>query len=201
MLHAPLVYADAASSCSGTGGTYSESGSEYKCIWVGKTMPETPCNIDKPTVDLNMGRCLSIAGDPTFLTNTGDNMIKGLGNVPGATSTLTASCGGSFLGFPTWYRGLEVDPPNDCSIKNLKGEDPSGIVFTVALNIIDIVLRIIGIVAVGFVIWGGFQYIISRGEPERTKSGLTTVRNAIIGMTIAIIASVVVSFVVARLSA
>jgi hypothetical protein len=105
-----------------------------------------------------------------------------------------------FLSFPTWYRGLKrtVDTNGNCTI-NLDGADVGSTVFTITLNIIDIALRIIGIMAVGFVIWGGFQYIISRGEPERTKSGLTTIRNALIGMVISMAAAFVVSFIVARL--
>jgi hypothetical protein len=110
----------------------------------------------------------------------------------------------AFLSFPPWYRGLDCEDTDGDGKANgiviAEGSDPSAIVFTVALNIIDIALRLIGILAVGFVIWGGFQYIISRGEPERTKSGLTTIRNALIGMVISMVAAFVVSFVVGRLN-
>jgi hypothetical protein len=107
-----------------------------------------------------------------------------------------------FLSFPPWYRGLDcVTDANGNQTIEISGGSPADIIFKVALNIIDIVLRLIGIAAVGFIIWGGFQYIISRGEPERTKSAIITIRNAIIGMVIAMVAAVIVSFVVGRLSA
>jgi hypothetical protein len=116
---------------------------------------------------------------------------------PGSGCTGDADAIEKFLSFPVWYRGLPCDSSGDIDIK---GGDPSAIVFTIALNIIDIALRLIGIMAVGFVIWGGFQYITSRGEPERAKSGLVTVRSALIGMVISMIAAFVVSFVVGRLN-
>jgi hypothetical protein len=120
-----------------------------------------------------------------------------------------------FLSFPTWYRGLPLEHPKipdngsfvvddtRCTVgdSTFKGKKPHIPIITIALNIIDIALRIVGIVAVGFVIWGGFQYIISRGEPERAKSGLVTIRNALVGMVIAMVAAMVVSFIVSRLSA
>jgi len=62
------------------------------------------------------------------------------------------------------------------------------------LAIVDILLRIVGLVSVGFVIYGGFRYITSQGEPDATKKALATVVNALIGMAIAIFAVTIVSF-------
>jgi hypothetical protein len=106
-----------------------------------------------------------------------------------------------FLSFPTWYRGLDCDADGSINIGGGGSQEVGEIVFIIALNVVDIILRLIGIVAVGFVIWGGFQYIISRGEPERAKNGIVTVRNALVGMGISMVAAIVVSFIVARLAA
>ena len=62
------------------------------------------------------------------------------------------------------------------------------------MAIVDILLRIVGLVSVGFVIYGGFRYITSQGEPDATKKALATVVNALIGMAIAIFAVTIVSF-------
>ena len=91
-----------------------------------------------------------------------------------------------FLSFPRWHRGLECAP--DGSIE-IDGGEIGDIVFKIALNIVDIMLRLIGILAVGFIIWGGIQYILARGEPEKAKNGLNTIIRAAIGMVIAMIAA------------
>lgn len=111
-----------------------------------------------------------------------------------------------FLDFPTWYRGfpLEVNASRDACVlaeDAFKDEEIGLIILKIALNVVDIILRLVGIIAVGFVIWGGFQYIISRGEPEHTKSAIITIRNAVVGMVIAMVAAIVVSFIVSRLGA
>ena len=116
----------------------------------------------------------------------------------------TAGEDGSFLSFPTWYRGLggTTGSAGTCNFSFSAQQGSVGlIVFTVALNIIDIALRIVAIMAVGFVIYGGFRYVISRGEPEATKNALDTILKAVIGAVIAMVAAIVVSFIVGRLSA
>ena len=59
----------------------------------------------------------------------------------------------------------------------------------------EIILRIGSVVAIGFVIFGGFQYIISQGEPERIKNSRTTIINAIVGLVVTIFASAIVSLI------
>ena len=110
----------------------------------------------------------------------------------------------AFFNFPTWYRGLGVEASSNgesCVVaQNLfKDKELAPIIFTIALNIIDIALRLAGLVAVGFVIWGGFHYTLAHGEPEQAKKAINIIRTALIGLVISMIATVVVSFLVARL--
>lgn len=106
----------------------------------------------------------------------------------------------SFLGFPTWYEYLDVGPRGEdsCAIKGPQenGEFSFKLALPrIGLAIIDILLRLVGLVSVGFVIYGGFRYITSQGEPDATKKAQGTVINALIGMAIAIFAVTIVSFV------
>jgi len=98
----------------------------------------------------------------------------------------------SFLGFPTWYKYLSLEEGStvaQCSIKfDFQSDIPK-----VLLAIFEIVLRIGGIVAVGFVIYGGFQYILSQGEPENLKNARGTIINSLIGLAIAISATAIVN--------
>lgn len=104
----------------------------------------------------------------------------------------------TFLGFPTWYKYLNPifvpatdTAPAYCNLAfNFPGDLPK-----VGLAIVEILLRIGGLVAVGFVIYGGFNYITSQGEPDKTKSARQMIVNAIIGVAIATIATVAVAFV------
>lgn len=102
----------------------------------------------------------------------------------------------SFLGIPAWYDGLTDSSGNI----DLQGKEIGTVVVIVALNITDIALRLAGIVAVGFVIWGGIQYILARGEPNGVANGKKTLTHAIIGLVIAIASSAIVGFVSGRLS-
>jgi hypothetical protein len=108
----------------------------------------------------------------------------------------------AFLGIlPKWYKYLpyEYDPvTSKCEIKAVLREQ-GGINFDpllpVGLAILDMILRIAGIIAVVYVIYGAFRYITSQGEPENTKNARETIINALIGAAIVIIASAVVAFI------
>lgn len=106
----------------------------------------------------------------------------------------------SFLGFPTWYKYLDVGPKGDdpCAIigpKLNEGLDVAKAAPRIGLAIIEILLRVSGMVAVGFIIYGGFRYLTSQGEPEAYKMAQKTIINALIGLVIAILAVTIVSFI------
>lgn len=102
---------------------------------------------------------------------------------------------GNFLNFPHWFQYLDgkEDAFGKC-IPQVDFTNPSN-VWSVALAGIDIMLHVAGIVAVGFIIYAGFMYMTSNGDPERTKGAKDTILNALIGLIITIIAASVVSFI------
>ena len=65
-------------------------------------------------------------------------------------------------------------------------------------TILGTAFLIIGAVAVIFIIVAGIQYITSAGNPERAKRAKDTILYAIIGLVVALFATVIVSFVVGR---
>ena len=110
-----------------------------------------------------------------------------------------ATCGASsdadFLGLPPWHRGLTCkDDAVDLTAKPI-GQT----VVIIALNIVDMALRLLSLVAVGFIVFGGFQYMIARGEPGGVAKGKATVTHAVIGLIIGIASSAIVGFLVSRL--
>lgn len=123
--------------------------------------------------------------------------------IPQLLTNFAAACQApSFFGLVPWYAYL---PSNDfdssstaCSITNFQvlpqpGSPPSDIPL-VLLAVVDDLLRIAGLIAVGFVIYGAIQYMTSQGNPDQTSKAQSTILNALIGLVIAITAVVFVSF-------
>lgn len=109
-----------------------------------------------------------------------------------------ASEGAQLFKIPAWYRGL-VD--EDCEIKPIDQDGKAGsvtiqqFVWTIIGNIFDGIFRIVGVVAVGYIIWAGFQYMIAAGDSSKMAAAKTTIANAIVGLIIAIVASGIVQLV------
>jgi hypothetical protein len=103
-----------------------------------------------------------------------------------------------FFGFPTWYKYLEgeQDAFGKCTPKvtEAKGLLPIG------LAILDMLLRLAGLVAVIFLIYAGFQYITSQGEPDKTTQAKDGIINALVGLGIAMVATALVAFIASRLT-
>lgn len=121
--------------------------------------------------------------------------------------TFAAACNNqpSFFGFPTWYKYLNVkEVAGKCevqfSLTNANGQFNGDGIILIVLAIIDILIRVVALVALAFVIYGGIKYTTSQGSPESTKSAKDTIFNALIGLVIAIIAASIVAFIGSQLS-
>jgi hypothetical protein len=66
---------------------------------------------------------------------------------------------------------------------------------TIAKKVIDWALYLAAIIAVIFIIIGGFLYITSAGDPGRATKGRATLVNALIGLTIVILSYLIVQVV------
>lgn len=114
-----------------------------------------------------------------------------IGNASAANANCSKSSSG-FLGFPTWYKYLTfTEGSDDCDITFDITKD----VGKILLAVFEILLRLSGIIAVGFIIYGGFQYLISQGEPDKLKGAQSTITNALIGLVIAVSATAIVNLV------
>ncbi|MDB5168784.1 MAG: hypothetical protein JWO41_140 [Candidatus Saccharibacteria bacterium] len=101
--------------------------------------------------------------------------------------------GGSFFAFPHWYQYLDSVPgSNGICTPAFTGLND---VWLVVAAIIEIMLRVGALIAVIAVIYGGFNYLTSQGEPDKTNKARMTIINALAGLAISIFASVLVSFI------
>ena len=64
------------------------------------------------------------------------------------------------------------------------------------IGIINNVLGVIGLVAVVFVVYGGFLYLTSAGDASKTKKAKETLFYALIGLVIVGLAYAIVNFVI-----
>jgi hypothetical protein len=72
-------------------------------------------------------------------------------------------------------------------------------ILLIVLAILDDLIRVAALIALGFIIFGGIRYVTSQGAPEDTKEARQTIINALIGLTIALVAVALVSFIGAKL--
>jgi ABC-type Fe3+ transport system permease subunit len=109
--------------------------------------------------------------------------------------TVAQSCqtDSNFLSFPTWYKYLSLAPP-DCEPTVSKLTD----FWLVLAALLEILIRLGAMVAVGFIIWGSIRLIVSQGEPNSVKDARNTIINAVIGLVITVLATIGVSFLSGR---
>jgi hypothetical protein len=75
----------------------------------------------------------------------------------------------------------------------------SGDVRQTAARIINVALGFLGIIAVVIVLLGGFKYMISGGNEEKTAEAKKLIVSGIIGLAIILSAWAITSFVISRL--
>lgn len=128
-------------------------------------------------------------------------MLTALTSLFGVTNGCTPP---TFFGLKPWYQYLETN--RDCEVINFKVLEQTGgaggrsDIMLIALAMVDNLLRIAGLVAIGFIIYGGILYITSQGSPEGTGKALSTIKNALIGLAISIIAIAIVTYLGSRVA-
>lgn len=80
----------------------------------------------------------------------------------------------------------QLPPPENVSNRNF---------LDVLSDIINWILGLVGVIAVLMLVWGGFNYLTSAGNPEATKKAKQTITYAIIGIIIIALAYTLVNFV------
>jgi ABC-type Fe3+ transport system permease subunit len=105
-----------------------------------------------------------------------------------------AHCSGPSLFdiLPTWYEFLpKVTGANGVCQPSLSSLAD---IWLVVAAIIEILLRVATLAAVIFVIYGGVMFSTSQGSPDQTSKARTTIINALIGLLLAVSASLLVGF-------
>lgn len=106
-----------------------------------------------------------------------------------------ANCDGRLLTLPAWYNGLAEVKNGTCEMKSPKDIGLSNYIWAIALNIVDMILQLVGYICVGFIIFGGYKYMISAGSPDGMVKARKTITNAIVGLIISIFSVAIVNLV------
>jgi Type IV secretion system pilin len=115
-----------------------------------------------------------------------------------ATSCEASSKVSSFLSFPTWYKYLPsaVDPNTGLCSPQLGSIND---VWLIVAAVIEILLRVAALMAVGLIIYGGISLMLSQGDPQQTNNGRNTIISAVVGLIICIFASIIIAFIAGSL--
>ena len=89
----------------------------------------------------------------------------------------------NLLGLTSWDCGISSNVQNESELTNN--------VILIATNIMNDLSIIAAYLVLGFVIYGGYQYIFSSGDVSKTLSAKRTLTNAFIGLGIVMLASVI----------
>lgn len=96
----------------------------------------------------------------------------------------------------------DVCPPNSAVCNDLAPGDDNSELFGKdgpVTKIVRFIIIIAGIVSVFMMVYAGFVYITSGGDPKRTATAKNTIIYAAIGIVIALISQSIVSFILVNI--
>jgi hypothetical protein len=105
------------------------------------------------------------------------------------------------FGLRPWYYGLAAKYSDatgggqTCAV-NKPGSDDAELakfVWSIVLNISYDLALMVGYAALIFVVWGGFKYIMSTGEPQKVTEAKKMITNALIGLVIGVLATIIIN--------
>lgn len=79
------------------------------------------------------------------------------------------------------------------------GLNASSDLITIVENVVNVLLGIVGFIALLMVVWGGIRYIISRGNDDEVEKAKYTIFYALVGLLVIGISAALVNFVLQAL--
>ena len=89
----------------------------------------------------------------------------------------------NFLGLTSW----------DCGVNMNSADTIKSGVWTIAANVLTDITIVAAYLVLGYVIYGGYLYIMSSGEPAKIAAGKKTLVHAFIGLAIVMLAHIIVN--------
>lgn len=120
---------------------------------------------------------------------TGLIIAAGIGLVFSGSSVYAAACGdGTAAGEAM------------CGVSQANSNTNQTTIYDTVKTIINVLLFVVGIVAVIMIIWGGISYVLSAGAADKAKKARDTILYSVVGLIVAIMAYAIVQFVFSNFS-
>lgn len=92
----------------------------------------------------------------------------------------------------TVRQGESVSALSECNVEKTEGE--KSLMSNVSM-LINVFASVMGFLAVGMIIYGGFMLLTAQGDPAKIKRGKDVVTYSIIGVILVVLAYAIVNFV------
>lgn len=130
---------------------------------------------------------------------------------PAGTQGAEPACSDkTFLFFKPWYAGICTGSGKDTELmpvcekdaadcKSVHGDNYVSLatfVWTIVLNVLFDLTLVIGYLAMMMMVYGGYQYIMSQGDPAKMAKGKKTLVTAVTGVVLGLSASVLVNVII-----
>lgn len=115
-----------------------------------------------------------------------------------AAAVVTCFSFTGLIALPTYaksYKDCPEDFTYDETTKTCKPSSQDADLWAIVQTIINIILAVVGVIAVIMIIFGGIQYSTSAGDSGKVKKAKDTILYGIIGLVIALLAFAIVNFV------
>lgn len=118
----------------------------------------------------------------------------------GTSSSLGTDCGVlNNNGQKVYAKNISWCAQASSYIANEDACSKSGNLTSIVKVIINVIIYVVGLLAVVMIIYGGVKYTISAGDPGKVKSAKDTIMYGIIGLVIAVLAFAIVNFVLSSI--
>ena len=92
----------------------------------------------------------------------------------------------------TIREGESVSALSECNVEKTEGE--KSLMSNVSM-LINVFTSVMGFLAIGMIIYGGFMLLTAQGDPARIKRGKDVVLYSVIGLILVVLAYAIVNFV------
>lgn len=90
--------------------------------------------------------------------------------------------------------GFYNNSPAECGIIEISDGKESDLMGTVK-TVINVVLSVVGVIAVAVIILGGISFITSQGDTSKVTKARNTILYGVVGLVVALLAFAIVNFV------
>ena len=109
-------------------------------------------------------------------------------NLTSSTSVYARTCTSddyTFLGLTPWYCNVEEEPTDEDQVASN--------VIIIANNVLSSISVVSAYLILGFVIYGGYLYMVSSGDPGKAAASRKVLTRAFIGLAIVLLANIILN--------